>query len=1436
MQLQLVIVAFLSVAGVLAGDITVRGPSFESEPPPRIDFDNSTGAVVRCSAKGFPSPDLWWETKNGSVVREIAGLQHLRPDGSMVFAPFSPLQYRREVHDAIYRCVAGNSAGRIGSREVRVRAVLQDYKVTAYDAEFVIKGNVALLRCDISGNGKEYVFVTSWLRDDGLTISLNDNNAKYAVFPSGEFHIRHVEEADTLRKYRCQVHNKLSRETRLSDQWAKIIMTEPHGSVPPRIVHWRRDVQEQNGETVWLPCVAHGYPVPSVRWYRQDSSIMTSFANNHRIIEQEGMLVIRRSVLQDSGKYVCLVNNSKGQEQVHTVLTVRDTLSASVSPSHTIVTVGTSLSLRCEVSGSPILYLKWKKNLKPLVLDNRIRQQSNNVLEIANVRLGDEGMYQCFIYNSEESAQGSSTVIIQADPPVITSRFEDQTITPGHPVSLRCIAKGHPLPKITWTADGENIPSSVRLRLGDFVTQDGSVVHSFLNISSVEVGDGKDYACNAESDFGRAFHQGRLNVPSSPIGRPAQNKTALVGQTAVFVCPVAGYPLAHFAWEKDGVSLPNSHRHEVRPNGKIVIHYVEKNTDDGTYWCTAGNSRGVSARGKIEVHVVAGPVIDPFNFPENLREGRRTSLICMVSAGDPPISFKWEKDGEAIQTAILGVNIEYLNQYTSTMFFEKASQRHNGNYTCIASNPYASANHTASLVLNIPPRWIIEPKDVEVVQGSSVRVDCQAEGFPRPIIRWKQLVGAHGNPESFQTIMSSARMQVLENGSLLILEATSTDGGSFLCQAFNRIGPGLSKMLTITVHVPAHFKTKFSAQKAKKGEKVNLNCKAQGDRPISVTWYKDGEMLANGTIPRYSKRQFDNTDGLTSQLSIHSARREDSSVFSCRASNRFGDDDSTVELVVQEGPDSPAQVEVIHISSRSVHLRWNMPFNGNSPIIRFLVVTENTNGKSESNIVTTDVSGSQTDATVRGLKPRMTYNIHVLAENAIGRSPRSKLISVTTDDEVPRTPPLQVRVAPVNSNSLRVSWMPPEGSKDGGGSITGYYVGYKAAKSGGQYLFKTLKVTEEFENECVLSNLLSSTEYNIVVQAFNEKGPGPQSDEMVAETTKFDPPKSPMMKIAGTTSNSIQIKWEITEDVNGYLVYIREEKSEWIEATLSPDILTYNFENLKCGTTYQVYIVPFASGGNGERSPILTVKTDGRAPSAPQKDQLLGVNASSVTVFLTAWDDGGCPILQFFLRYRAQSEQQWTEIPVLNHRPRAFITGLNPGQWYKLVAGARNAAGNKEVEFDFLTRRIDIGKASVGHPPPVVAESSAMELQRRVAVITSAVCSAVVLVVILIAACAVLTRRRRHRPEGHDSGDRRSTGEIQKSENVALSAWEKRPRADSSHRGSQCRESLYLPCPYATARLSQFSVDGDTDGIHHSVLAGNEHSYDVPIQVVSKLH
>ncbi|GIY83851.1 hypothetical protein CEXT_811411, partial [Caerostris extrusa] len=75
-----------------------RGPAFEYEPPSQIDFDNSTGAVAvmhgqkvnQCrTSGGRPRMDRLF-------VKSFPGVQHLRPDGSMVFAPFTPIQYRRK--------------------------------------------------------------------------------------------------------------------------------------------------------------------------------------------------------------------------------------------------------------------------------------------------------------------------------------------------------------------------------------------------------------------------------------------------------------------------------------------------------------------------------------------------------------------------------------------------------------------------------------------------------------------------------------------------------------------------------------------------------------------------------------------------------------------------------------------------------------------------------------------------------------------------------------------------------------------------------------------------------------------------------------------------------------------------------------------------------------------------------------------------------------------------------------------------------------------------------------------------------------------------------------------------------------------------------------------------------------------------------------------
>jgi len=52
---------------------------------------------------------------SSGVLRQLA-------NGSLHLLPFSADAYRREIHDATYRCKAANAAGAIVSRDVRLHA------------------------------------------------------------------------------------------------------------------------------------------------------------------------------------------------------------------------------------------------------------------------------------------------------------------------------------------------------------------------------------------------------------------------------------------------------------------------------------------------------------------------------------------------------------------------------------------------------------------------------------------------------------------------------------------------------------------------------------------------------------------------------------------------------------------------------------------------------------------------------------------------------------------------------------------------------------------------------------------------------------------------------------------------------------------------------------------------------------------------------------------------------------------------------------------------------------------------------------------------------------------------------------------------------------------------------------------------------------------
>lgn len=88
-----------------------------------------------------------------------------------------------------------------------------------------------------------------------------------------------------------------------------------------------------------------------------------------------------------------------------------------------------------------------------------------------------------------------------------------------------------------------------RLHVGQYVTVNGDVV-SHLNITSVHTNDGGLYKCVAWSKVGNAEHGNKVNVYGNPFVRPMEKKAIVAGETLIFNCPVAGYPIDSIVWER----------------------------------------------------------------------------------------------------------------------------------------------------------------------------------------------------------------------------------------------------------------------------------------------------------------------------------------------------------------------------------------------------------------------------------------------------------------------------------------------------------------------------------------------------------------------------------------------------------------------------------------------------------------------------------------------------------------------------------------------------------------------------------------------------------------------------------------------------------------------------------------------------------------------
>jgi len=287
-----------------------------------------------------------------------------------------------------------------------------------------------------------------------------------------------------------------------------------------------------------------------------------------------------------------------------------------------------------------------------------------------------------------------------------------------------------------------------------------------------------------------------------------------------------------------------------------------------------------------------------------LKEGatNQFKLECDVEVGAfPEPVIQWYKNAEIIsKDTIQDIVITDKNEIE---FVEPSNELHEGYYYCTAKNSIGLAKSEIILVSSSIPKiggpevgdeapvFTIKP-EVEIQEvGKTVEFRCDAEGVPRPEVKWTFNGDEIGDTET-----------------LTIKEITEDNIGTYACNVSNRAGYEHQEVyLNILTKAPIFVEKPKKEQTVSIGMEAYLRCKAKGYPTPSIQWFFENKEIVNDSDYTISDR---------GDLTIKKVQAQMEGAYECRASNGEGTDSVAASLkVVREttiiaGPKSvEAQVQ-----------------------------------------------------------------------------------------------------------------------------------------------------------------------------------------------------------------------------------------------------------------------------------------------------------------------------------------------------------------------------------------------------------------------------------------------------------------------------------------------------------------------------------------------
>ncbi|XP_039206468.1 neural cell adhesion molecule 1 isoform X13 [Crotalus tigris] len=622
-----------------------------------------------------------------------------------------------------------------------------------------------------------------------------------------------------------------------------------------------------------------------------------------------------------------------------------------------------------------------------------------------------------------------------------------------------------------------------------------------------------------------------------------------VGESKFFLCQVSGdaksKEIFWFAPNGDKLTTNQQHISVVRSDDSSTLTIYNANIEDaGIYKCVVSSEEG-EEEATLNVKIFQKLTFKHAPSPQEFKEGEDAVIICDIVSSLPP-TIMWKHMGRDV---VLKKDVRFVvlsNNYLQIRGIKKSDE---GMYRCegrILARGEVDFRDIR-IIVNVPPTVRSRQGTVNATANlsQSVKLVCEADGFPEPIISWTK------DGELIERGEDEEKYGFSYDGSeLTIHRVEKNDEAEYVCIAENKAGEH-----DATVHLKVFAKPQITFVENKTAmeleDQIILTCEASGDPIPSITWRTSSRNISSEEKASWTRPEKQETlDGRievrsharVSSLTLKDIQYTDAGEYTCIASNTIGQDSQVMYLEVQYAPKLQGPVAVYTWEGNPANITCEV-FAYPSAVISWFRDGQLLPSSNYSNIrIYNTPAASYLEVTPYSENDFGNYNC--TAANRIGQE-SSEFILVQAD--TPSAPSIE-KVEPYSSTA-QIKFDEPEAS--GGVPILWYKAEWQAI--GEEDWHTRIYDAKEANTEGIFTviGLKPETMYAIRLTAINGKGTGEISPLSDFKTQPVREPSAPKLEgHIGEDGNSIKVNLIKQDDggspIRHYLIKYRVKQSpDW---------------------------------------------------------------------------------------------------------------------------------------------------------------------------------------------------------------------------------------------------------------------------------------------------